>query len=191
MADRSGGPNPWVVLLRGVNVGGHNKVPMAELRAGLEAAGCEAVATYIASGNVALRAGSSDPAAVARLVQSVIADLFDLNIAVMVRSPAQLQAAVDANPFPDRTGEPKNLYCAFTSEPVTDGQLDDFDHDRYAPDQLATGAGELYAYYPDGMSRSKLNSAAVDKAAGGPTTARNWNTLTKLLELAAQLTPAD
>jgi uncharacterized protein (DUF1697 family) len=175
----------WVALLRGVNVGGHNKVPMAELRAALTADGFDDVATYIASGNVVLRAPACEP----ERVSGIIADSFGLDIPVVVRSADQLRAAVEANPFPQAVETPKLLYCFFTTDPVDDAALDGFDHGRYAPDRVATGAGEIYAHYPDGMARSKLDNSVLDRVAGAPTTARNWNTVLKLREMAAEADP--
>ncbi len=174
----------WVALLRGVNVGGHNKVPMAQLRAALTDAGLEGVATYIASGNVVLRA-EDDPA---DRVAAVITERFGLDIAVVARSGADLRAAIAANPFaPLAADDPKLVHCFFTTTPVEATALDRFDHDRYAPDRVAVAAGELVAAFPDGMARSKLTSAVLDRVAGGPTTGRNWNTVLKLEAMVAGL----
>lgn len=169
----------WAVLLRGINVGGHNKVPMAELRAALTDDGFTDVVTYIASGNVVLRGETCEPGRVARIVT----DRFGLDIEVMVRSADQIRSAAAANPFPDAVDEPKFLYCGFTATPVDDDALADFDHERYAPDRLAVAGGEVYARYPEGMGRSKLAGTVIDRAVGTPVTTRNWNTVLKLVEL--------
>ncbi|MEM9565821.1 MAG: DUF1697 domain-containing protein [Actinomycetota bacterium] len=173
----------WVALLRGVNVGGHNKVPMAELRAALGDAGLGEVTTYIASGNLVL-AADDDPA---DAIAAVIADRFGLDLAVVTRTTDQLRTAAGANPFAELAAEqPKAVHCFFTSTPVTPGALDGFDGERYAPDRLEVAVGEVFAAYPAGMARSKLTNAVVDRVAGGPTTARNWNTVAKLVELATE-----
>ncbi len=167
----------WAVLLRGINVGGHNKVPMAELRAALTGAGFDDVTTYIASGNVVLRSEECRP----EQVSAVIADRFGLDIAVVVRSGDQIRAAIAANPFPELAErDPKLVHCLFTTSPVADDTLADFDNERYAPDEVAVGAGEYFVSYPNGSARSKLTYAVLDRVAGGPTTARNWNTVLKL-----------
>ncbi|MEL6983071.1 MAG: DUF1697 domain-containing protein [Actinomycetota bacterium] len=172
----------WAALLRGINVGGHNKIPMAELRAALTDAGFDDVATYIASGNVVLRADRCEP----ERVSAIIAERFGLDIAVVVRSAEQVGAVIEANPFPDLAGtEPKFVHCYFTSTPVPDTALDGFDHDRYGPDRVAVAAGELVVAYPDGVARSKLTTAVLDRVAGGPTTGRNWNTVLKLESMLA------
>lgn len=169
----------WVALLRGINLGGRNKVPMAELREALTADGFEDVATYIASGNVVLRAPECRP----DRISGIIADTFGLDIAVVVRSPEQLRAAIEANPFPEAVENPKSLSAFFTTDPAADDTFADFDHDRYLPDRVAAAAGEVYATYPDGMARSKLTNTVIDRAVGAPTTARNWNTVLKLGEM--------
>lgn len=169
----------WAVLLRGINVGGHNRVPMADLRAALTDAGFADVTTSLASGNVVVSAPRCD----ASDVSAIVAERFGLDVAVMVRSAEQLRHAVAANPFPDAVDEPRQLMCAFTSSPVGADVLDGFDHERYAPDRVAVGSGELFAHYPGGMARSRLTNAVLDEVAGGPTTTRNWNTVRKLVEL--------
>lgn len=167
----------WAVLLRGINVGGHNKVPMAELRAALTEDGFDDVTSYIASGNVVVRADECKP----ERVSAVIADRFGLDIAVVVRSGDRIRAAIEANPFPELARQdPKLVHCLFTTSPVDGDTLAGFDHERYAPDEVAVGAGEFFVSYPNGSARSKLASSVLDRVAGGPTTARNWNTVLKL-----------
>lgn len=172
-------PSVWAILLRGINVGGHNKVPMAELREALTDDGFRDVATYIASGNVVARGDSCEPERIA----GIIADRFGHDIAVMVRSADQVRAAAAANPFPEAVDQPKFLYCFFTAEPVGDEALAGFDHERYAPDRLAVAGGEVYASFADGLGHSKLTNSVIDRAVGCATTARNWNTVLKLVEM--------
>ncbi len=173
----------WVALLRGVNVGGHNKVPMGALRQALADAGLGEVTTYIASGNLVL-AADDDPAGA---IAAVITDSFGLDIAVLTRTADELRSAAGANPFAELAATaPKAVHCFFTSTPVTAEVLDAFDGERYAPDRLDVAAGELFAAYPDGMARSTLTNVVIDRVAGGPTTARNWNTVGRLVELATE-----
>lgn len=170
----------WAVLLRGINVGGHNKLPMAELRAALTDAGFADVATYIASGNIVLDGESCQP----EQINAIILDRFGIDVSVMVRSAEQIQAVAAANPFPEQAvADPKSVHCFFTSRPLADDGLADFDHQRFEPDRVIAAAGELYAHYPNGMAQSKLTNAVLDRAAGGPVTARSWNTVVKLTEM--------
>lgn len=170
----------WVALLRGINVGGHNRVPMGDLRAALADDGFEEVATYIASGNVVLRAQDSPATRIGELVT----ERFGHDIAVVARTGEQLRAAIAANPFAEMAErDPKLVHCCFTSEPVADRALDDVDLGRYEPDRAAVGAGEIFVGYPNGAARSKLTNAVIERLAGGPVTARNWNTVLKLASM--------
>ncbi len=177
----------FIALLRGVNVGGHNRLPMADLRASLERAGFDRVATYIQSGNVVLTAPSCDPGRIG----AIIADDFGLDIPVVVRSADELRATVEANPFPEMASEPKRLHVFFCPGPVPSEALDAFDHAAHHPDQLATGDNEIYVAYHEGMGTSKLTNAVVDRLVGAPTTARNWTTVRKLVDLAGAADAAD
>jgi uncharacterized protein (DUF1697 family) len=160
---------------------------MAELRAALADDGFDHVRTSIASGNIVVRGETCEPERVGR----VIAERFGLDVPVIVRSADRFRAAVAANPFPEATDDPTRLSCCFAPDPVADDALADFDHERYAPDRLAVAAGELYAHYPDGVARSTLTSAVLDRVAGGPVTARNWNTVLRLADLVAAAEAAD
>lgn len=175
----------YLVLLRGINVGGHNKLPMADLRASLAGAGFEDVSTYIQSGNVALTAPSCD----GEQLNGIINADFGLDLSVVVRTAQQLESAIANNPFPEAEAEPKRLLVYFCSAELPKQALADFDHDRYLPDRVAAGTepggGELYVSYEVGLSKSKLDNTVLDRAVGASTTARNWNTVLKLRELAA------
>lgn len=173
-----------VVLLRGINVGGNNKLPMADLRGALEAAGYADVSTYIQSGNVALTAKPADGYAVGRAVGEVIDNEFGLTIPVVVRSAEQLRAAITNNPFPEMVETPKFLHLYFCQEPISEEAAAALDHDRYVPDRMVAGETEIYVSYEQGVAGSKLTNAALDRALGQVTTARNWNTVLKLLDMA-------
>ncbi len=173
-----------VLLLRGINVGGRNKLPMADLRATLEGAGFDDVSTYIQSGNVALSAERCEP----EFVSGLIARDFDLDIPVVIRSEAELRSTVADNPFPDLETEPKRLMVYFCGGPIPAGWDDTFDYQKYEPDRVSAGNREIYvAYRKEGMSSSKLANPVLDRAVGQPTTARNWSTVQKLLEMAADV----
>ncbi|MGB5759541.1 MAG: DUF1697 domain-containing protein, partial [Acidimicrobiales bacterium] len=142
----------YVALLRGINVGGHNKIPMAELRATLEKAGLRDVTTYIQSGNVALTAPSCNGEELSR----VITEDFGITVPVIVRTGEELAAAIAANPFPDAEAEPKRLMVHFCSSPIPADALDGFDHANYGRDRAAVSGGELYVAYDLGAGSSKL-----------------------------------
>jgi uncharacterized protein (DUF1697 family) len=167
----------WVALLRGVNLGARNKVPMAELRALLASAGYGDVRTYIASGNVLL----DGPAARKRLgsdLERLVLDAFDVTTTVILRKPQELAAAVEAHPFDD----PSETHVAFLAErPVKTAaaRLQEFD-----PDAVLAGA-ELYLRLPRGVHGSRLSNARIESLLGVAATLRNWRTVVALAELAA------
>ena len=170
-----------VALLRGVNVGGHGKLPMADLRAIAEELGYHDVATYIQSGNLVL--SSSDGAAtVARDLAAAIAAGSSVAPAVMVRTRSQLAKVVRDNPFVARGEDEANLHVLFTDGPAA-ASLATLDLDRYAPEEAIAVGKELHLLFPNGVGRSKL---AVDlgRQKGTVGTMRNWRTITKLLAMA-------
>ena len=175
----------FVVLLRGINVGGHNRVPMTELRDALDRAGFEAVRTYIQSGNVLLDGGGRAEAAVVSDVEAVMADRFQLPTPVVARPVEQWSGILAANPFPEAVSEPKFLHVSLCDRAPAAAAVDRFDAGRYAPDHVAVAGRQLYLWYPNGSGRSKLTGAVLERALAVTTTARNWSTMLKLDDLIA------
>lgn len=175
----------WIALLRGVNVGGRRRVPMAPLRAALADAGFTAVRTYVQSGNVVLDdRGDVAPADVARRIARVIDERFDVATAVEVRTREQLAAIVADNPFPEAVATPTALHVAFLSAPVEPAALADVDAAAYAPERFALRGRALYLHLPDGIGRSPLAQALSERRLGVRATVRNWRTVAALLALA-------
>lgn len=170
----------FVALLRAVNVGGR-KVEMAKLREVAEKAGFKDVRTYIASGNL-LVSGNGTPAAVADKLETAIAKAFGIEVPVIVRTAEQWQAYVTGNPFPQA---PANvLYLGLSKEaPMKDAATTALAKADGGEKARLVGDG-LWIHYPVGMGVSKVTPRHVDKAMGSPTTARNWNTVRKLAEMA-------
>ncbi len=173
----------WIALLRGVNVGGNNKLPMAELRAALTAAGFEQVKTYIQSGNVVLTAKDNLSADdVSDVVKAVLDDKFDIQANVMVLSGDALKVAAKRNPFGQEFDSPNWMFLSFLSNvPKTP--------DRDKLNALATENEKwdiidrvFYFYAGDGAARSKILTKA-EKLLGVSATGRNWNTVQKLLHM--------
>jgi uncharacterized protein (DUF1697 family) len=184
-----------VALLRGINVGGRNKLGMAELRRLAEACGYEQVRTYILCGNVyfSVPAGTArskadrDPAAVARRLQSRIAAETGLHPDVVVRSEADLAAVVKANPWASKGVADSELHVTFLSDSAPAGPravLGPLDPSAYAPEEVRVIGRELHLRLPNGLGRSKL-AADLARAKGARGTTRNWRTVTKLLSMAA------
>jgi uncharacterized protein (DUF1697 family) len=168
----------YVALLRGVNVGGKNKLPMADLREMAESLGHTEVSTYIQSGNVVFTAARSVKP---ERWQAAIAKQFDLNVTVVLRTASELDQVVKANPF--ARADVSKLHVGFMTQKPSAPAIAKLDVDRFAPDEVAVHGRELYFHLPNGMGRSQL-PPFVDRQLKIPTTVRNWNTVTKLLELA-------
>lgn len=171
------------VLIRGINVGGKAKLPMAALRTVLGELGYEDVRTYIQSGNIALDAAKTPDVELAATIEAAIKDRFGLEVPVAVRTHDELQAVVDANPFSDHLDEPAKVGVGFAParlstavRPVA-GSVDEF----------VIKGREVYVYCPNGFGHSKLPN--LEAKAGPPVTLRNWNTVVKLLSM-TQPSPA-
>jgi uncharacterized protein (DUF1697 family) len=176
-----------IVLLRGINVGSANRIAMPALREALADAGFAKVRTYVQSGNIVLETGLDDEK-LSDVVERLIADQFGLSVPALARGHAELAAVVSANPYPDQAlQDPKRFQVTFLT--------DTLDGDAVAKlEALAAETGELvavdgralYAWHPDGIQRSKLAARFTPKRLGvANVTARNWNTVTTLLEMAA------
>ena len=172
----------WVALLRAVNLGARNKVPMAELRARLEAAGFEGVRTYIASGNVIFD-GPGGRAAVAHRLEQRIADEFGVDTTAIVRRPEELAAVVEGHPFGADTALSHVVFLARKPGAEAAKRLAAADH---SPDQAVLVGMDVYLRYPAGVQGSRLSAARLERLLEVRATHRNWRTVAKLAELAAE-----
>lgn len=180
----------FVALLRGVNVGGHNKVPMADLREALTRDGLASVRTYIQSGNVVLDSPTNEVEVVAARVRSVIARVFGLDIPVVALTAGDLRGLADANPYPDEP-DPRRVHAIVLPHPLTADGLTSL----AAREEAAAAKGSrdtvtivgrvAYLHTPDGFGTSELakalTSGRTNPLAEG--TARNWATIRALLAL--------
>jgi uncharacterized protein (DUF1697 family) len=168
----------YVALLRGINVGGNKKVPMADLRALLEELGYEDVQTVLQSGNAVFRAPKPEP----DRIEAAIADRFGFDVRVLLRTGPELAEVVEGNPFPEVLQEdPKNLHVWFMDKSVEP----EVDPEAIAPERVAPGPKVLYVHHPNGAGRSEISKHLNARTLEGATvTARNWNTVLKLAELA-------
>ncbi|MFM9372562.1 DUF1697 domain-containing protein [Streptomyces sp. Da 82-17] len=175
----------YAALLRGINVGGHKKVPMAELRTLLTDLGFGDVRTHLQSGNAVFSSDHGDEESLAADISAALASHFGFDVDVLVRDGAYLRAVADACPFPADSLEPKQLHVTYFSEPVRPEQLASVDASAYAPEDYRLGDRALYLYAPEGLGRSKL-AVALGRPSllkGVVATSRNWNTVLKLAEL--------
>src|SRR5690606_31991648 len=175
----------YAALLRGINVGGSRKVPMAELRTLIEGLGHQDVRTHLQSGQAVFTSGHGDEDTLAAELSAAIERHFGFGVDVIVRDHAYLKAVADACPFPAGTLEPKQLHVTYFSGPVTADRFAEIDQDAFLPEEFRLGHRGLYLYAPDGLGRSELAAhppkPRLNK--GVVATTRNWNTVLKLVEL--------
>ena len=170
----------YVALLRGVNVGGHNKVGMAALRESFADLGFTDVATYVQSGNVVFTA-TGRPTTLESTIERRLTTELGMDIRVAVRSAADLHRLVAGNPFVPGA-DPKALHVMFLIDRPSAARLRDLPEGSNH-EEVQAGRHDLYLHLPNGMGRAKLPSA-VGRAIGVPTTVRNWRTVTTLAEMA-------
>ncbi|GIG60533.1 hypothetical protein Lfu02_49050 [Longispora fulva] len=169
------------MLLRAVNVGGANRLPMAWLKAALTDLGCTEVVTLLQSGNAVV--SGVGPGIAGVLERRITADL-GLNVSVLTRSHDELAGLVARNPWPDRVADPKSVHVDFLSAAPTKAKLATLDPAPFAPDECVVDGTEAFLWYANGSGRSKLTNDLLERRLGVVGTARNWNTVTKLLTLA-------
>ena len=178
----------WIALLRGINVGGRNRLAMADLRATVEAIGGRDVATVLQSGNIVVddgdgASGGRDEAAWAEALHAAIAERHGLDVGVVVRTPGELAAALEHHPDADRI-DPKFAHVAFLDrEPLPDA-VDAIAPDAFAPDRWDLVGRDLFLTYPNGSGRSKMTIDRFEQPWGVVATARNLRTVAKLVDLA-------
>ncbi len=170
----------YVVLLRAVNVGGR-KVPMADFAAMLRSLGHEEVRTYIQSGNAVFTSERADIPAMEDEIEQEIKRGLGVPTVAFIRSPDELERIVAGNPFgPDAP----RLHVSFLSGQPSESDLARLDPAQFEPDAFALGDRALYLIYPNGVHVSKLTNSLIERRLGLQATARNWNTVNKLLSLA-------
>jgi uncharacterized protein (DUF1697 family) len=172
-------------LLRGVNVGGHHKVPMADLRALCESLKLRDARTYVQSGNVVFRTAVKELRPLAKRMEDALEKQFGFRPAVMLRTTSDFREVVRRNPFAKRTGlDPAKMVVSFlTCEPEAEAR-EKVHAMKFDPEEVRIEGCEMYLYFPIGIGVSKLSMAALDRALKVSGTARNWNSVTKVLALA-------
>ncbi|GGN73604.1 hypothetical protein GCM10011579_051840 [Streptomyces albiflavescens] len=175
----------YAALLRGINVGGAKKVPMAELRSLMEGLGLSGVRTYLQSGNAVFGSEHGDEESLAAELAQAIEKHFGFTVGVLVRDHAYLKAVREGCPFPAAELEAKQLHATYFSGPVDAERFASVDQPAFLPEEFRLGDRVLYLYAPDGLGRSKLAEALSKPRLlkGITATSRNWNTVVKLEEM--------
>jgi uncharacterized protein (DUF1697 family) len=169
----------YVALLRGINVGGKNALPMQELARMFCEAGCDDVQTYIQSGNVIFRCGPAAAKLPGR-ISSQIETNFGYRVPVIMRTAEQMAAVIKNNPFVPAGIDHKWLHVYFLANQPGARAVASLDPARSAPDTFRVRGSEIYLHLPNGMGRSKLTNAYFDSKLATTSTARNWSTILKL-----------
>ena len=177
-----GGEQRYVALLRGVNVGGKNKLPMADLRDIFAGVGCAAVQTYIQSGNVVFEAAQDLAGRAPGIVTQAIRRRFGYETVVVVRSGEELRQVAASNPF-DTSGDPRFLQVAFLEDTPGAVAVSRLDPQRSPPDAFAVRGRNVYLHYPNGVARSKLTNEYLASRLQTASTMRNWRTVLTLLKM--------
>lgn len=178
--------NISIALLRGINVGGANKLPMKDLVSVLEALGCSNVKTYIQSGNAVFTSSHEDRGQLEARISDAIESRFGFRPNTMVLSLEQIEKAVERNPFHEAAADPKTLHLYFLASEAPNPDLDGLAVLRANDERFALDGQVFYLHAPAGIGRSKL-AAGVERALGVPVTARNWRSVMKILEMAKGL----
>lgn len=173
----------YVALLRGINVGGKNRVPMADLVALVQAAGGRDVTTYIHSGNAVFHATAAVAARMPARLEKALADRLGLTVPVVVRSATELRAIAAGNPFLAEGADPTMLQVAFLASKPDAAHVASLAPDRSPPDRVVVRGSEAYLHLPNGVGKTRYTSAYLDARLGTVGTLRNWRTALALVDL--------
>jgi len=175
-----------VALLRAVNLAGYNKVGMADLKALLIGLGFEDAQTLLQSGNIVFTGGNKTTASLEQALQRAAAKQLELETDFFVRTAKEWQAIVDANPFPrEATDDPSHLLAVILKDEVSAANVTALQKAIVGREVVRAKGRCAYIVYPDGIGRSKLTAAMIEKKLGTRGTGRNWNTVLKLAALSA------
>jgi uncharacterized protein (DUF1697 family) len=177
-----------ISMLRAVNVGGHSQIKMEALRSLYSSLKFENPQTYVQSGNVIFKTNERDLALIAKRIQQSIEKKFACRPEVILRTLAELRSVIAENPFAERANvEPNKLLVTFLASDPGKAARENLRKQKFAPEELRVADRELYIYFPNGIGKSKLPWSRLDKILQTPGTGRNWNSVTKMLEIAEKL----
>lgn len=171
-----------VALLRGINLGRNKRIAMADLRQLVAGLGFEDVRTHLQSGNVVFTTADS-PARAAQAIEDELEAKLGMDVRVLIRTDSELAGVVEQNPLADVITDPTRLFVTFLSARPDAKRVRGIDQSKFEPDVFRLGAREVYVWCPNGYAGTKLNHAFWEKQLGLTGTARNWRTVTRLLEL--------
>ena len=174
----------WVALLRGINVGGRNRVPMAELRSLFEQMGCGSVSSFIQSGNVLFTSEAADRDTLSGQLEQAVQDTFGVSSPVVLRRFDELARVAASHPFGPDTSKTNVAFLGREPGAEDVRGLDALD---VAPDRFEVVGSDVFLHYPNGVHGARLSGAVLERRLRVPVTIRNWRTVTRLAELAGSL----
>lgn len=169
-----------IALLRGINVGGARRLPMADLRASMAALGYADAETLLQSGNVVFSSDEDPGLAATRIQKRLLADT-GMDIPVVVRTAAEMAVVVDRNPLRRQATNPRSYHVAFLSEAPASALVAQLDAAAFRPDLFVVDGREVFIWWPAGAHRARLTTGLLERRLGVTATARNWNTVERLL----------
>jgi uncharacterized protein (DUF1697 family) len=176
----------YLAILRGINVSGQKLMPMKELKALFEELGFQDVSTYIQSGNVLFRAETADAQKLASQIEGRILERYQFQVPVLIRTPADLQAAIGRNPFLQQNNlDTSKLHITFLADHPAQARIRQVSSANYEPDQCHISGKEVFLYCPQGYGRTKLNNTFFETKLGVTATTRNLKTVRQLISMAA------
>jgi uncharacterized protein (DUF1697 family) len=173
----------YVALFRGINVGGGRALPMKDLSRLFEQNGCAGVQTYIQSGNVVFRSSVADPDRLAKRIAAAVSKSRGFEPKILVLTRRELERAAANNPFAEADQMPKSVHLFFLAQPVPKADLTSIGALAAKSERFALKGQVFYLHTPDGFGTSKL-AARAERMLGVDATARNWRTVTTLVEMA-------
>src|SRR5215218_7256138 len=173
----------YIALLRGINVGGTNVLPMKDLVSLLENIGSQNVKTHIQSGNAVFQSEEENASLLSNKIRATIKKSYGFEPQVLLLEPEEIERAVESNPFPEAESEPKTLHVHFLASMPKNPDLDALKSIESERERFVLKDGVLYLHAPDGIGRSKL-AANAEKLLGVPVTSRNWRTVRKIMDMA-------
>ena len=172
-----------LILLRGINVSGHNMIKMEILKTTLENIGFLNVRTYIQSGNVFVDTPEENASKVGFQIQQEIFKSLGLDVPLVVVNKLDLESCFKNNPFLNNTSDIKKLYVAFVSKELNNSALDELKISQFKPDEASIDKSRIYIKYDIGAGKTRLDQKYIEKKLNVVATIRNWNTVTTLLAM--------
>jgi uncharacterized protein (DUF1697 family) len=177
----------YVAMLRGINVGGHKKIKMDQLRASFGSMGFSRVKTYIQSGNVVFKATKTSPSALCKRIEAQILEEFGHSVSVIVRTADEMKQVVTGNPFLKEKGtDPDKLHVLFLSQAPKPSAVEQVSALKSRSEQMRCINQELYLYLPNGVGESFVMKKPIDRLLSVVTTMRNWKTVNALHQMCVE-----